>query len=108
MKKKKIKPCNIRIKNNRLIVVITTVELIIASIVFGSASQSQAAETGFPTKAIQLIIAMQPGGGFDKMARPLVKLVGDKLGQPIILNYFPGAGGRIPRTRPHHPSRDAE
>lgn len=95
MKKKKIKSCNIRIKNNRLIVVITTVELIIASIVFGFVSESQAAETGFPTKAIQLIIAMQPGGGFDNMARPLVKLVGDKLGQPIILNYFPGAGGRI-------------
>ena len=48
----------------------------------------------FPTKPIQLVIPFAPGDT-DNMLRPFVEKMGEFLGQPVVLNYKPGAGGGV-------------
>lgn len=49
----------------------------------------------WPTKTIRLVVPFPPGGGFDGIARPIVEKMGPLLGQPIVMDYRPGAGGNI-------------
>jgi tripartite-type tricarboxylate transporter receptor subunit TctC len=64
---------------------------IAAMALFGT--QPAAAEA-FPTKPIQLVIPFAPGDT-DQMLRPFVDKMGEFLGQPIVMNYKPGAGGGV-------------
>jgi len=48
----------------------------------------------FPNKPIQLVIPFAPGDT-DQMLRPIVDKMSEFLGQPIVMNYKPGAGGGI-------------
>ena len=48
----------------------------------------------FPLQPIQLVIPFAPGDT-DSMLRPFVEKMGEFLGQPIVLNYKPGAGGGV-------------
>jgi len=48
----------------------------------------------FPGKPIQLVIPFAPGDT-DAMLRPVVDKMGEFLGQPVVLNYKPGAGGGV-------------
>ncbi len=48
----------------------------------------------FPTKPIQLVIPFAPGDT-DNMLRPFIEKMGEFLGQPVVLNYKPGAGGGV-------------
>jgi tripartite-type tricarboxylate transporter receptor subunit TctC len=56
-------------------------------------TQAQSAEP-FPNKPIQLVIPFAPGDT-DNMLRPFVDKMGEFLGQPIVLNFKPGAGGGV-------------
>ena len=49
----------------------------------------------FPTKPITLVIPYAAGGNVDISARVLQAGIGDALGQPIIIENRPGAGGTI-------------
>jgi tripartite-type tricarboxylate transporter receptor subunit TctC len=49
----------------------------------------------YPTKPISLVIGFPPGGGADGVARPMAEALGKVLGQPVILDYRPGAGTTI-------------
>lgn len=53
----------------------------------------QATES-YPTKPIQLIIPFAPGDT-DTMLRPFTSRMGQYLGQPLLMNYKPGAGGGL-------------
>lgn len=57
-----------------------------------TASMAQAA---FPTKPIRLIVAFAPGGGSDFIARLVATKMSEKLGQPVIVENKPGAGGNM-------------
>lgn len=48
----------------------------------------------FPDKPIQLVIPFAPGDT-DQMLRPIVDKMGEFLGQSIVMNYKPGAGGGV-------------
>lgn len=48
----------------------------------------------FPNKPIQLVIPFAPGDT-DNMLRPFVEKMGEFLGQSVVLNYKPGAGGGV-------------
>ncbi|PIT83852.1 LacI family transcriptional regulator [Limnohabitans sp. 15K] len=53
------------------------------------------AQTGYPTKPITLVVTYPPGGGADAMARLIVPKMGEALGQSIVVDNKPGAGGQI-------------
>jgi tripartite-type tricarboxylate transporter receptor subunit TctC len=52
------------------------------------------AADNFPNKPIQLVIPFAPGDT-DSMLRPFVDKMAEFLGQPVVLNYKPGAGGGV-------------
>lgn len=49
----------------------------------------------FPNKPITLLIPYPPGGSADMLARPVSAALQKKWGQPVVLEYKPGAGGAI-------------
>ncbi|MTI18170.1 tripartite tricarboxylate transporter substrate binding protein [Rhodobacteraceae bacterium RKSG542] len=57
------------------------------------ASSAQAAD--FPKKPVAMIVAYSPGGGTDTAARVLAKYIKPHLGQRLIIQNKPGAGGQI-------------
>ena len=67
----------------------------------GLAGQAQA----WPSKPIRLVVGFPPGGGIDAVARNLQPGLQDVLGQQVIVEYKPGAGGvlaagELTRTAP--------
>ncbi len=53
------------------------------------------AEDAYPQKPIRLIVPYSPGGGTDNVARIVAEKVSRQLGQPVIVENKPGAGGVI-------------
>jgi len=53
------------------------------------------AQDGYPNKPIRLLLGFAPGGGSDVVARLVAKPLGDRLGQTVIVDNKPGAGGNI-------------
>ena len=49
----------------------------------------------WPTRPVSWIVPFPPGGGSDLFARPIAAHVGDRLGQPMVIDSRPGAGGTI-------------
>jgi tripartite-type tricarboxylate transporter receptor subunit TctC len=65
----------------------TTIVLLSASSIAGAQS--------YPTKPIQFIVPFPPGGGNDTVARAIAQQAGPALGQSIVVDNRPGAGGII-------------
>jgi tripartite-type tricarboxylate transporter receptor subunit TctC len=57
----------------------------------GMAGQAQA--QAWPSKPIRLVVGFPPGGGIDAVARNLQPGMQEALGQQVIVEYKPGAGG---------------
>lgn len=49
----------------------------------------------FPNKPLRIVVPFPPGGVTDLVARTIAKTMGDDLGQPVIVDNRPGAGGKI-------------
>ena len=50
---------------------------------------------GFPKRPLRIIVGFAPGGGTDILARMLVKPLQEQLGQSVIIENRPGAGGAV-------------
>jgi tripartite-type tricarboxylate transporter receptor subunit TctC len=53
------------------------------------------AQADYPTRPITLIVPYGAGGGTSNMARALGDQLAKRLGQPVVLDYKPGAGGTL-------------
>jgi tripartite-type tricarboxylate transporter receptor subunit TctC len=53
------------------------------------------AQGGFPSKPMTWIVPFAGGGGLDILARPIAQRASIELGQPIVIENRPGAGGTI-------------
>jgi tripartite-type tricarboxylate transporter receptor subunit TctC len=63
------------------------------------ASQSAVAQNAWPTKAISLIVPFAAGGPTDTVARLIAVPMGQALGQTVVVENVPGAGGTIASTK---------
>ena len=50
------------------------------------------AQAEFPERAVKIIVPFAPGGGTDLIARTMGVVMGQELGQPVIIDNKPGAG----------------
>jgi tripartite-type tricarboxylate transporter receptor subunit TctC len=54
------------------------------------------AQTGdYPAKPIKIVVTFPPGGSSDAIVRILSTRLNEKLGQPLVIDNRPGAGGNI-------------
>ena len=60
-----------------------------------SAGAQGDAAANFPNRPIRLIVGFAAGGGNDLFARLVGQKLSDNIGQPVIIENKPGAGGRI-------------
>ena len=70
----------------------------LAGVAAGSATLPAFAQPGgdkWPSRPIRLIVPLTAGGPTDLLARILAQPLGEKLGQPVILENRPGAGSNI-------------
>ena len=61
----------------------------------GAGFSALAPAQGYPARAIKLIVPFPPGGGADVLGRSIGLKLGDVLGQQIVVDNRPGAGGVI-------------
>ncbi|MFD4839128.1 tripartite tricarboxylate transporter substrate binding protein [Achromobacter sp. NPDC058515] len=64
-----------------------------AALLLLGAAKSMAA--GYPDRPVTMLVPFPPGGVADTIARPLAQAMGDKLGQPVVIENKGGAGGAI-------------
>jgi tripartite-type tricarboxylate transporter receptor subunit TctC len=64
------------------------------SLVIAFAAQAQA-PAAYPTKPIRMVVTFPPGGSADAVVRMLVPRLNEKLGQQVVVDNRPGAGGNI-------------
>ena len=68
-----------------------------------SAVQAQDPAANYPNRPIRMVVGFAAGGGNDLFARLVGQKLGENIGQNVIVENKPGAGGRI-TIRPHrHP-----
>lgn len=67
----------------------------IAAGLLAIAAPGHAQPAAWPTKPITLVVTYPPGGGADAMARLIAPKLGEALGQSVIVDNRPGAGGQI-------------
>ena len=53
------------------------------------------ANDAFPTKPIRIVLGFPAGGPLDQHARLLTDKLQSVLGQPLVVDYKPGAGGSV-------------
>jgi tripartite-type tricarboxylate transporter receptor subunit TctC len=62
-------------------------------LLMGGAVCAQTAD--YPSKPIKIVVTFPPGGSSDAIIRILSTRLNDKLGQPLVIDNKPGAGGNI-------------
>ncbi len=56
---------------------------------------ARAQPVGYPSRPVHLILPFPPGGSTDVLGRALADKLGERLGQPVIAENRPGAGGNL-------------
>jgi tripartite-type tricarboxylate transporter receptor subunit TctC len=66
-----------------------------AACIVAAALAAPASAQDYPSQPIRTIVAFGPGGGSDIVARIIMQRVQEKLGQAVVIENKPGAGGTI-------------
>jgi tripartite-type tricarboxylate transporter receptor subunit TctC len=72
--------------------------LLLAAAALLAAPVRAQAPAEFPHKPIRVIVTFPPGGSADAVVRMLVPKLNDRLGQPVVVDNRPGAGGNVGLT----------
>ena len=65
---------------------------------FGLLSLSPAIAQDYPSRPISLVVGFAPGGNIDVTARTVATAMAKVLGQPVVVENRPGAGGIVAHT----------
>lgn len=68
---------------------------LIAIALASTAPSGRAQGNAWPSKPIKLIVSWPPGGSADTTARLVAERLSRRLGQPVVVENKPGAGGKI-------------
>jgi len=73
--------------------IVISVATISTSLAYSQIGSSKMSPPGYPNKPIHLIVPYAAGGGADFWGRLVAEKLGTALGQPVIVENIPGAGG---------------
>src|SRR5688572_4167162 len=77
----------------------STLLFVLAALAIPTAIHAQATSTGsghaYPAKPIRLILPFPPSGGTDTLGRGLAQILSAQVGQQVIADNRPGAGGNV-------------
>lgn len=65
---------------------------LLACALLGTLSAGASAQSGYPERPIRLVVPFAAGGATDVLGRMLALDLGNKLGQPVVVENKPGAG----------------
>ena len=77
----------------RLLRSLLTAACLTSSLLATGAARAQT--QGYPDRPIKLVVGYPPGGPTDTMARVFADLLGAKIGQSVVVENHPGAGGNV-------------
>ena len=65
------------------------------AVVLAAAPLAASAQTAFPSKPLRIVVPNAPGGAADLTARAVGQKMSQGLGQPVVIDNKPGAGGVV-------------
>lgn len=68
---------------------------IVGAVALGAPSFAHAVSQGWPSRPIKLVVPFPPGSSPDYIARLVAEPLARALGQPVVIDNKPGAGGEI-------------
>ncbi len=69
--------------------------LVVAAALLAMAGLDARAQSPYPSKPIKMVMPFAPGSGFDAIVRFTAQKLSEELGQPVVVENMPGAGGIV-------------
>jgi tripartite-type tricarboxylate transporter receptor subunit TctC len=86
---------NLSIKKHLNLIKVGVAVTVIAMALSSNSSMANSSATNYPDRPISWVVPFPPGGAMDAIARVLSRTMSQELGQSIVVENKPGAGGNI-------------